>query len=103
MISIKGLDKAEVLQALYDRARTQGMGIFQYIPGPLSKEEAQSLLQTSSYFDYLKGRVMKIDMSGDEIDPRLYDRDNGEGAAEAAISKLNSPSVPRVSPWVSTR
>lgn len=37
------------------------------------------------YFDYLQGRVMKVDLAGDELDPRLYDRDNGEGAARRAI------------------
>ena len=37
------------------------------------------------YFDYLYGRVMKVDLSKDTFDPFLYDRDNGQGAAERAI------------------
>ena len=32
MISIKGLDKAVVLKALYDFSHVQGMGILQAIP-----------------------------------------------------------------------
>jgi hypothetical protein len=40
------------------------------------------------YFDYLQGRVMKVSLEGDELDARLYDRDNGEGAAAEAISAL---------------
>jgi len=38
---------------------------------------------------------MKIDLSGDILDPWLYDRDNGEGAALAALQPLlNGDKVP---------
>ena len=50
--------------------------------------EAADLLERDTYFDYLKGRVMKVDLSGNELDPYLYDRDNGEGAAERVVSGL---------------
>jgi hypothetical protein len=40
------------------------------------------------YIDYFQGRVIKTDLRGDAIDPRLYDRDNGAGAAERAVAKL---------------
>ena len=33
---------------------------------------------------------MKVDINGDEFDPRLFDRDNGEGAAEKAIENLRN-------------
>jgi hypothetical protein len=39
-------------------------------------------------FDYLKGRVIKVNLSGDEIDPWGYDRDNGQGAVEEIVSIL---------------
>ncbi|MCK5300057.1 MAG: hypothetical protein KAJ54_02805, partial [Candidatus Aenigmarchaeota archaeon] len=32
--------------------------------------------------------VMKIDVSGNQLDPWSYDRDNGKGAAQKAISAL---------------
>ena len=47
-----------------------------------------------NYFDYLQGRVMKVRIQGDELDPRLYDRDNGEGAAEQAIWVLRQTGDP---------
>jgi hypothetical protein len=31
---------------------------------------------------------MKIDLTGDSFDPFLYDRDNGEGAAERALKDI---------------
>ena len=88
-MNIKGIDKAAVLAALYNHAKTQGLGILHYQPGDMSLEEARDLLKTQSYFDYIKGRVLKVDLSRDELDERLYDRDNGRGAAAAAIVSRN--------------
>lgn len=85
-ISISGLDKAKVLQALYDRAKPQGMGFLQYVPGDMPYKDARALTSGKYlYFDYVAGRVMKVDLSKDTLDPRLYDRDNGDGAAERAL------------------
>ena len=63
------------------------MGFFHYDPKPMTIAEARELISRGDlYFDYLYGRVMKIDLAGDELDPWLYDRDNGEGAAERALA-----------------
>lgn len=85
-INLVGIDKAVVLAALYNASKPQGMGFLHYDPRPMSVEEAQELLGEISYFDYLKGRVMKIDLSGDTLDTWGYDRDNGEGMAEKVIN-----------------
>lgn len=87
-ISLKGLKKAEVLAALYNASKPQGMGFIYYDSTPMKTEEAESLLERQTDFDYLKGRVMKVDLSGEELDPRGYDCDNGDGAAAAAIRSL---------------
>ena len=94
MISIKGMNKAEVLKALYDHSHVQGMGYLQAVPdGVVTVSHCQMLLDTTGYpyFDYLYGRVLKVDLSGDEFDERLYDRDCGAGAAAYAIKSLNKP------------
>ena len=87
MLNIKGLDKAAVLCAFYARSRRQGLGHLHY-DAPMSLEEARELLASSSEFDYLHGRVMKVELLSDEFSPDLYDRDNGEGAAAEAIRDL---------------
>ena len=108
MISIKGLDKAAVLAALYNASHPLRMGFLHYDPKPMTIEEAREMIGAGDdttqafgkfvhgdrqlYFDYLKGRVMKVDLSGDELDPRLYDRDNGQGAAARAIAALTADS-----------
>lgn len=93
-IDIKELDKAAVLAALYNGSKPQGAGFITYNPIPMDIEEARSLLKRSQDFDYLKGRVMKVDLSGDELDPRLYDRDNGENAARSLIDILRETGDP---------
>ena len=93
MINISGLNKAEVLKTLYDNSHVQGLGILQTVPdGYVTVEHCQMLLETTGYpyFDYLYGRVLKVDLSDDSFDERLYDRDCGPGAARRAIEKLRS-------------
>ena len=89
IIDITGLDKAEVLHALYHRSRYQGLGLYAAVI-KYSVEDARRdyAASESKYFDYLYGRVLKVDLSKDSFDSRLYDRDCGEGAAEEAINKL---------------
>lgn len=85
MININGLDKVEVLRALYNCAHPLGMGYLHYSKAPLTRQEAEGALKRSTYFDYLNGRVMKVNLGADEFEELLYDRDNGEGAAESAL------------------
>jgi hypothetical protein len=88
-MNIQGLDKAQVLIALYNRARVQGLGFLNATNQPMTESEAEILLSDyRGYFDYLYGKVMKINLAGDEVDTRLYNRDNGEGAAERAVDIL---------------
>lgn len=96
MVSIKGIDKAEVLRALYNASQPLGMGILHFTPQDMTKEEAAKILKevgdrspSMVYFDYLQGRVMKVNLTGDEeFEEWLYDRDNGKGAAQRAIDSI---------------
>lgn len=90
-IDISKMDKAEVLAALYNNSTPQGMGFLNAENFDMSKETAEEILNSSKnrYFDYLKGRVLKVDLVGDSFAPFLYDRDNGSGAAERAIKHLS--------------
>ncbi len=105
-IDISKLDKAEVLAALYNRSKQQGMG-FMHARGStgMTVDEAKAEIVAGDdhqraypeimagekkriRFDYLHGRVMKVELGGNTLDPWLYDRDNGEGAAERALQPL---------------
>lgn len=90
MIDIRGLSKADVLIALYNHAKPRGMGYLHYTPTDMTPEQATELLDAlpDSYFDYVGGRVLKVDLSGTSFNEALYDRDNGTGAAERALAPL---------------
>ena len=89
MIDISKKNKATVLAALYNASKPQGLGFLQFDPTNMTEAEAQQLLDEGyPDFDYLKGKIMKVDLSGDEFDPYWYDRNNGQGAAERAIRGL---------------
>lgn len=89
-IDISGLPKGAVLAALYNASRVQGMGFLNAKPGAMTVSEAEGILNQTpdAYFDYLYGKIMKVDLSKDTLNPRLYDRDNGQGAALRALTPL---------------
>lgn len=114
-IDIKGIDKAELLAALVNGARPQGMGLLQDDGKPMTKADAQDWIDRvrshdSSMgaatgdapagfnrrlsFDYVKGRPIKSDIGGDTFRPGLYDRDQGEGAAARVIAGLRAQMGP---------
>jgi len=91
MIDISGINKAELLAGLYNSSKPLGLGIAHYDPKPMTVDEAARVIDRGCMsFDYLNGRVMKIDIDGDTLDPWLYDRDNGEGAAAGIVESLKS-------------
>lgn len=90
-IDISGLDKAEVLAALFNASKQQGMGFMNSSgASPMTVEDARQYTsrEGEQYYDYLRGRVMKVDLSKDQLRTGLYDRDNGQGAAARALAPL---------------
>lgn len=94
MVNTTGLSRGHVLAALYNASKPQGLGFLQYDPTPMTIDSAEVFLSECQhddnfYFDYLKGRVMKVDLRDHEgFEEFLYDRDNGPGAADRAIKAL---------------
>jgi hypothetical protein len=107
-VDITGIDKAALLAALYNASQPLGMGFLQYDPADMTVEQAQEIINMCKQryeelykrkdnkgevplsFDYLKGRVMKVAIHEDFIYTDLYNRDNGDGAAEEVIAKLRA-------------
>ena len=92
-MNIAGLDKAEVLAALFNGSHQRGLGFLQ-ARGATGMTVGQAREEIASnermYFDYLHGRVMKIDLRDDELRTAAYNRDIGQGAAESIIEGLRS-------------
>jgi hypothetical protein len=107
-IDIIGLDKAELLAALYNRAKPQDLiGWLQSRKGDMTPEAAAALLNTrdsffargateydggQNYTDFHshKGRVLSVDIGEDTLDATRYDKANGAGAAAEVVAKLRS-------------
>lgn len=89
IVQFNGLTREQVLSALYNASKPQGLGILHYDPKTLTIAEAKEVLSKSEYVDYLKGRVIKVWLpeNAKDFDARLYDRDCGTGAAKAAIER----------------
>jgi transglutaminase-like putative cysteine protease len=104
-IDISGLDKIEVLLALYHAAEKMGLGFLQadlsddevrdFIAQEQSSHFPQGSRQASKfpYVDYLGGKPLKVDLSSDVLDGRLYDRDQGHGAARRVVETLRTPAT----------
>ena len=84
-MNIKGLDKAEVMLALYNGSHQQGMSFLGYPGQEPTVEDCRSYLEKCTYVDYFFGRVLKCELGGDELNLRLYDRDCGEGEGERVL------------------
>lgn len=91
VISIEGLNKAVLLSELYNASKPLGLGVLHFTPENMTVEQAQKLIDNQPpglRFDYIQGRVMKIDVTGDITETSGYNRDNGYNAAELIIEKL---------------
>lgn len=99
-VSIAGLDKAEVLAAAYNASQVQGMGHWNWghtVNVKMTVEEARAMMdvgddgtrmfgkQPTLRFDYLKGRPLKLDLTTDDVESWLYDRDNGGPGSFARV------------------
>ena len=104
-IDVADIPAAELLAALYNKGRPTGIGFLQAHDGDMTIEQASALLNGDeqegdypvnhdrsedkpAYFDYLHGRVMKVEINGKTLRPGLYDRDYGAGAAQGVVDAI---------------
>lgn len=90
MCSIKGLNKVEVLQALFADAK-QKIGVEYDKNYQLTENDIAAIVYAKNNpcsVDYLHGRCMHIEFIGDYINTKFYNYVNGVNAAEKAIQML---------------
>jgi hypothetical protein len=92
MIDISNIDKATLLAALFNNSKPLGLGFF--APNhniEMTKEQAKTYIDAGqTYFDYLNGRVMKVNIAGDTLDSWGYDRNNGNNAAKNVVDGIRA-------------
>src|SRR5438552_1479060 len=96
-VSYKGLDEATVLARLYNAQAPLGLGMLQYSPEPMTKEQAQKHLDylvenhLNYRFDYLRGRPLKVFFNSGVIERAdLYDRNSFPGKCLFVVGVLGS-------------
>lgn len=94
MIQIGNLSKASILASLYNASSPIGVGFVGAINGPVTMDDVSARDYINQRggnlkFDYVYGRPIKVDLTGDSFDPRLYDRRNGGvGIARRIVERL---------------
>ena len=88
-INISGIDRVELLKALWHNSPPAAFFGFNGMPPPeWNQTEAQKAVK--NYVDYYCGRIIKCDLSGDVADTSLYNRDNGDGAFERIVAEMRN-------------
>lgn len=95
MVDITGLNKAEVLKALWDGSKAQGMSFLSLIDEmtlEIAEEQIEENININGeiYIDYCCGKVIKCNLTFDEFGPWYYDRYNGIGVAQRVIDILRA-------------
>ncbi len=87
-VSFENLEKAMVLAALYNGAKPSSTDIASYDPEPMTVAEGKELTFKRNHFDYIKGRILLIIFTENTFNSKLYNKHNGENAAESIIESL---------------
>ena len=96
-MNITNLDKGEILVILYNNARRDIVTPPTTItPIVMSVKEARDIvnhrrIRTGNlYFDYLKGRIIRTDLTFDTLDLSMYNSENGINNAEVELLALRA-------------
>jgi len=88
MVDISGINKKVFLESLWENSKPASFFTSSGItPPPIDKGELEDSLKNGKA-DYLSGRVIKMNFSGDTVDPWGYDRDNGTGSVQKIVDEI---------------
>lgn len=88
-VYIGGVDKHALVYALW--VASKPAVFFGGFPPYYTREGVlDECIRIGWELDHLCGRVMKVDLRGDYVDPSWYDRDNGEGHFQTVVYRVRS-------------
>lgn len=90
-VDVTGIDRKELLRALWENSKPAAFLVMNNMVAPFDMDEAvRSARPGTGYVDYACGRLIKAEIftEDNEIDPRGYDRDYGEGAFQRVVNSL---------------
>jgi hypothetical protein len=86
-VDISGIDKVTLLYALWSNVSPAIFYDMKFIVPP-SFDRSRAARAVQQYIDYYDGRCIKTDLSGNSVNPYLYDRDAGQGAFARVVAGL---------------
>ncbi|RMZ46113.1 hypothetical protein CA14_011718 [Aspergillus flavus] len=81
-VNIAGIPKKELLLELLKNAEVASLDIDEIW------KEYEELTRYISLVDYLRGRCLKVDISGNTVNPSTFDSEYGEGKFAEIVDKL---------------
>src|ERR1700733_10313059 len=93
-IKIKGVDKVELLVALVNAAKPGALHRG-YGSAPIDHEDARRVLKETLEPNWVNGRAIFVDLSGDELDTAIYDHHNGRLCAGEALAPVLTAAAAR--------
>jgi hypothetical protein len=87
-IYIGDLNKRVLLEALWNNGKPASFFTLNAIPSPGFYPEWDGRERDFKHLDYVCGRAIKSDLSGDSVNPVDYDREYGSGAFAKVVTSL---------------
>ncbi len=109
-LNIEGIDRAKLIQELYNNTKALGMGQLHDLRGGMDSGTAEGVIKEMEahaakynhpgvmHFDYVYGRPIKVTFNKDTLERAdLYDRDapGGLGTAERVVASLRKAAEPQ--------
>jgi hypothetical protein len=88
-IDITGIPKEALKRALWENSKVASFfRMNSEIPPEYNKNQAIEAVNNKKGIDYFCGRVIKTNLSLDNVSPWGYDRDNGAGAFQRIVDDV---------------
>jgi hypothetical protein len=87
-VNIEGVDKADLLVKLWKNGRSRGGRQCLDHDDRLFRCKAEALIDFCPRVDFFLDRIIEVDFSLTEVDPRVYDRENYQGAFAHAVAEV---------------
>ena len=91
MVDLVGIDKEVLLETLWKNSKPIAFYRKCKVKPPIFDiEKAMSQVKEDGFADYILGRLIKINLYNDTVDPTLYNENNGEKKLSKIIAKLKN-------------
>lgn len=88
-INIENIDKLLLLKMLWEKSKYAAFHNQSNFMKP-QWDDALAEKAITKYIDYFQGKIIKLDLSKNIIDPYLYDRDNGKNTFVNVINSIRN-------------